>query len=101
MKSTLVPVFVFVLASVLQAQTTQSTSDPILGQCLVIESFNRGGRNITAVDPIEAAIVAGTWQAPKADESVTGFDGQSHKWQAIDAMANKSKLIKKTLKVKR
>ena len=63
-------------------------SGPVIGQCLVIEPLGRGGRSVAIVDPIEAAIVAGDWQPPKVDETVTGLDGRDHTWRAIEAREN-------------
>ncbi|MBC8107348.1 MAG: prolyl oligopeptidase family serine peptidase [Anaerolineae bacterium] len=92
-------VIALLLNSFVSAQTTAPAtapatapsteqSGPVIGQCMVMEPLGRGGRTVTVVDPIEAALVAGTWQPPKVDEAVTGFDGREHKWRVIEAKEN-------------
>jgi hypothetical protein len=49
--------------------------DIILTEGLALPPVGRSGRNPLHTDALEAAIVAGRWQAPKAGDTVTGPDG--------------------------
>jgi dienelactone hydrolase len=54
-------------------------------ECLVIKSVGRSGRAVVRLDALEAQILAGKWQAPKAGDSVTLPDGSKQTWEGITA----------------
>jgi dienelactone hydrolase len=56
-----------------------------LRECLAIRPVGRYGRSPIHVDPIEAAIVAGKWQAPTAGDKVKTADGGERTWEKIKA----------------
>jgi dienelactone hydrolase len=56
-----------------------------LRECLAIRSVGRAGRSPVHVDPLEATIVAGHWQAPKAGDKVKTADGSERTWEMIKA----------------
>lgn len=55
-------------------------------QCLVLPPVGRHRRTAFHADPLEARIVAGTWQPPKAGEEVLSSSGKPRRWhtQAVD-----------------
>ena len=53
-------------------------------ECLVLK-LPQQRRAVVHVDPVEARLVAGTWTAPQADESVTLPDGKTEKWERVVA----------------
>ena len=55
---------------------------------LVIPSIGSGGRAPFHTDVIEAAIVAGTWTAPRAGEAVRLPDGSEKTWEAATPNEN-------------
>jgi pimeloyl-ACP methyl ester carboxylesterase len=59
--------------------------DIALGDCLVIKSVGRYGRASLHLDAIEADIVAGRWQAPKAGDKVKSPTGVEQTWEAATA----------------
>ena len=52
---------------------------------LVLTVPGRGDRSIILVDPISARLVEGSWSMPAKDEAVTFKDGQTRRWQTVQA----------------
>lgn len=67
------------------AEPSPSVDEIRLKDVLVIRSLTRPGRSAVRVDPIEAQVVAGTWKAPAAGDSVAGPDGEEQKWETASA----------------
>ena len=63
------------------AETTEHPGEIPLGNVLVVRSVARSGRSAVHVDPVEAGIVAGRWQAPQAGEVVEGPRGGEQHWE--------------------
>jgi dienelactone hydrolase len=57
----------------------------VLHHGLAISRVGRSGRSPTHTDAIEAQIVAGTWTAPKAGDSVRLPDGETRQWEPVSA----------------
>ena len=72
-------------AGVVGAQTSKpAAGDEITWtECLVLERVGRYGRAAVHTDAVEARIVAGTWAAPQAGDTVTAPDGDAKTWQAV------------------
>jgi dienelactone hydrolase len=60
-------------------------ADEPFREALVLAPAGRAGREPVRADAVEAAIVAGTWREPKADETVALPDGGTRKWTRIEA----------------
>jgi predicted esterase len=58
--------------------------DILLEQCLVLPPVGHYGRGPIHTDALEAAVVAGTWRAPKDGDVVAGPDGP-RTWKAVRA----------------
>jgi len=54
-------------------------------EALVLAAAGRAGREPAHTDAVEAAIVAGTWREPKADETVALPGGGSRAWTRVEA----------------
>jgi dienelactone hydrolase len=63
------------LAALPAAARAAEPADIALGDCLVLRSVGRGGRQPLPLDPVQADIAAGRWKAPKAGDQV-GLPGQ-------------------------
>lgn len=59
-----------------------------LRECLALPSVGRGGRAPLPVDPVQAALVAGTWRFPKEGEAVERPGGTPATWQRVTAGAD-------------
>jgi poly(3-hydroxybutyrate) depolymerase len=59
--------------------------ETVLRQGLVIAPVGRYGRSPVHTDAIEAMIVAGKWQAPKAGDAVQLPDGTARRWESVRA----------------
>src|SRR4051812_19771688 len=59
-------------------------------EALVLESVGRFGRGAVGVDAVEAQMLAGTWAAPKAGDTLTPPGGRPRAWQAARAGENGS-----------
>jgi hypothetical protein len=71
---------VLLLGSTVHAQTTAPIE---IQRCLVIGPLGRAARQSALVDPIEATIVAGKWQAPHDGDELVGADGKASRWRSI------------------
>jgi pimeloyl-ACP methyl ester carboxylesterase len=58
--------------------------DILLGECLLLPPVGRYGREPIHTDALEALLVAGTWRAPRAGDTVTGPAGP-RSWTAVRA----------------
>lgn len=58
-----------------------------LRECLVLPVPGAAARSIVYVDPVQAALVLGTWKAPAAGDKVTFPDGSVQQWEAVTANA--------------
>jgi pimeloyl-ACP methyl ester carboxylesterase len=58
----------------------------VFSEFLTISDVVRPGRNPMPIDPINEAMVRGTFQPPKAGESIH-FDGRTGKWQPVQPNA--------------
>jgi poly(3-hydroxybutyrate) depolymerase len=57
----------------------------VLREGLVIPAVGRSGRSAVHTDAIEAMMVAGTWTAPKAGDTVKLPDGNTRAWETLKA----------------
>lgn len=57
----------------------------VVREALAVESLARGGRSLIVTDPVEAAIVRGTWATPADGVGVSTPDGRQATWRAIEA----------------
>lgn len=77
-RSQVVAVFILVAASAM-AQA------PVPRAWLLLERVGQYGRSVVHRDPVEAAIVAGEWRAPRTGDTVMGADGKSRAWREVIA----------------
>ncbi len=68
-----------------QDETPARKTDLVLRKGLAVAQVGRYGRSPMHIDPIAAAIAAGTWAAPKAGDTIAGADGMKQTWEAIEA----------------
>jgi pimeloyl-ACP methyl ester carboxylesterase len=74
-----------------RARAAEAPDKPILlADCLVLPSVGSGGREPLHTDPVESALVAGTWKAPRPEEKVEGPAGRVSTWQKASADKNGS-----------
>lgn len=79
-------------ARAVQSAPSEPAAAPtrMMGEVLIIDRTGRAGRSPVHTDAIEAQIVAGAWQAPKAGDTITAADGSVHTWSSINADQNGS-----------
>lgn len=71
-----------------KAAAGESPSETVFREGLAIRSVSRSGRNPFHIDPIEALIVQGQWQAPALGGVITGPDGSPRTWEIAGAAAD-------------
>jgi dienelactone hydrolase len=54
-------------------------------EILVVQSVSSTGRSLIHRDPVEAALVSGTWTIPHAGDEVRTSDGTVHRWESLRA----------------
>ncbi len=62
-----------------------ASEDIPMRDVLLLSGVSRAGRSAVHTDVVEARIVAGTWHAPTAGESVTDPEGAAHSWTSASA----------------
>jgi dienelactone hydrolase len=65
--------------------TSGPAEEIVLREGLVVRSVGRSGRSPVHTDAIEAQIVAGRWQAPKAGDVIALPDGSVRSWEVLKA----------------
>ncbi|MBA3727079.1 MAG: prolyl oligopeptidase family serine peptidase [Armatimonadetes bacterium] len=75
------------MVSLIAAASLSAPADYPFTEMLAISPVGEGGRSVTHTDAIEKMIVAGTFVAPKAGETVTLADGKAQTWKSARANA--------------
>ena len=57
----------------------------VLYRGVFVPTVGSSGRTLVHVDPVEAALVAGTWKPPSAGDAVPAADGSTKTWAAVEA----------------
>jgi len=76
------------LLSVILAPAILAGEDQIIKEALAVRIPRSYQRAILAIDPIEAAVAAGTWKAPVAGDPVVFPGAEAAKWEKVTADAN-------------
>src|SRR5438309_375260 len=77
-----------------QEPARQATEPIVLREALVIPPVGKYGRSALHIDALEALLVAGKWQPPKAGDKVTLASGSEAVW--AKATANKKDILSPT-----
>jgi pimeloyl-ACP methyl ester carboxylesterase len=64
-------------------QAADASHEPPFGEALILAPAARAARVPFPVDPVAALVAAGTWQAPKAGDTVPRPDGRSRTWEKL------------------
>jgi dienelactone hydrolase len=73
-----------ILALALAGGAASAQTEPIvITKCLAVGPVTRGGRYAIHQDAVEAQVVAGTWRAPKAGDTVSLPGGRSVTWAEL------------------
>ncbi len=70
------------------ASLPAGTEDIVIREALVLQLPRGPQRSALAVDPVDAALAAGAWKAPRPGDKLALSDSQTATWTAIKADAN-------------
>ncbi len=72
-----------VLACAASARSAEPAKEIPFGEALILAPAGRGARIPFPVDPVAGQVAAGTWQPPKAGDSLQRADGRVRKWEKL------------------